>query len=113
MARGRDFGYSLECWLGLNSMATKVDSRFATPEDAAFVLGVSARRVQELKKLIESTVRSRRSEGVSWVPPAVPRLEMVSKEAKSKGQATRSRTSRKSKTYRGTGKRGKPSKKSR
>jgi len=94
-------------------MTTKVDSRFATPKDTASILGVSARRVRELTRLIESIKRSRRSKGVSWVPPAMPRSEMASKRTQSKRQVAGSQASKKSKANRGRAKRGETSKKNR
>src|ERR1039458_8635199 len=60
------------------SMTVKIDSRFATSDETAEVLGLPSKRVKELRKLIEASMKARRASGISWVAPAATRSVLLS-----------------------------------
>ena|ERR1700676_95272 len=102
-------------------MAVKLHSRFATADETAQVLGVSSKRVKEIKKLIDESIKSRRDSGIPWIAPAASRNALIEAHfhhAKKSGKFTktlstrsrRTRTSKKSSTPRRTQKRGKKTK---
>jgi len=51
-------------------MTVRINSRSATVAETAAVLGVSAKRVRELRTIIDHAKASRRAMGISWTPPA-------------------------------------------
>lgn len=51
-------------------MTVRINCRSATVNETADVLGVSAKRVKELRTIIEHAKKSRRAMGISWTPPA-------------------------------------------
>jgi hypothetical protein len=108
----------------LNNMTVRINSRFATADETADVLRVSSKRVKELRKLVDASVRARRANGISWLPPAatLKSLHEVLSEnqrrsstsfADSATLSTRPKNSKRSKSPLGVQKRGKKSNSSR
>ena len=96
-------------------MPVKIDSRFPTPEETAELFGVSAKRVRELRKMVEASINAKRAMGISWVAPASTRSAL--KAASSTKYAMETpldagtiKKRKKSKTSRRTKRRGKKSK---
>jgi hypothetical protein len=103
-------------------MTVKIDSRFVTVDETADVLGVSSRRVKELRKIIECVKEGRRASGISWIAPAASSRSLgtapvhfaakkrKSLSAKLPSKSARAKSVPKSKELRGTKRRGKKSK---
>ena len=101
-------------------MAVKIDSRFATSDETAEVLGLPSKRVKELRKLIEASVKARRASGISWVAPAATRSALSAltpgdseKVTKRPSTLRKTKRSEKSESRRRTQKRAKRSQKAR
>lgn len=99
-------------------MTVRIDSRFATANETADVLGVSRQRVKQLKKLIYASMKARRASGISWTAPAGSRkapqvacARIAAKKSRMMSPGSlRTKPSRKSNAPRRTLKRGKKSK---
>jgi hypothetical protein len=99
-------------------MTERIDSRFATANETADVLGVRPRRVKELARLVKASMKARKASGISWRAPASTRkalradasevFNILAKVAysrekpstKSKGSRRKQRRGKKSKTVR-------------
>jgi hypothetical protein len=99
-------------WVYSDGMGVRINSRFVTTEETAKILGVPPRRVRELKKLMDAneaagrhlrTISSRSRDGVK--APSV-----AFKFKRSDSGSARNGSPNRSKTRRGTQKRGKRSK---
>src|ERR1700733_4399134 len=115
----------MRCTISFTAMTVRIDSRFASSNETADVLGMSRERLKQLTKLIDKNIKARGVNGVSWAAPSAhrmaqkvgsaqsPRRKSVNHARKLSRESITTHPSRKSKVPRRTKKRGKKSKTSR
>ena len=90
-------------------MGVRIDSRFVTTDETAKILGVSHRRVRELKKLIEADkIPATARRAISALTRK--RMKKAFARFKSDSRSAKNGSPNRSKTRRGTKKRGKKTK---
>jgi hypothetical protein len=63
-------------------MSVTIDSRFATAEDTANALGVSARELKALRKLVDESLKTRGANGTARARRRKTRLARKAKTAR-------------------------------
>lgn len=106
-------------------MTIRIDTQFITSNKTADVLGVSSRRVEQLRKIIDGSKIARKANGISWAPPAATfkslartgaefgRIKSKKSSRKLSVNSSGTKSFKKSKAPRRTKKRGKKSKSTR
>lgn len=94
-------------WVYSVFMGVRIDSRFVTTEETAKILGVSRRRVRELTKLMDELATSGHQRKISGRSRNGTKIAFV---AKSASRSAKNGSPNRSKTRRGTQKRGKKAK---
>jgi hypothetical protein len=84
-------------------MAVKIDSRFATADETANVLGVSSRRVKQLAKLVAASLKTRWGNGIPRTAPTGGLKGHVVARAGTEGQKTKTFAKKSSAGSLGTG----------
>jgi hypothetical protein len=79
-------------------MTTRIDAPFATSDETAAILGVSSKRVAELRHIMESAETPRRRKGIPWTPPSGTLKQVERRKSLRKAGSSRRRKSRARKT---------------